>query len=258
VLAAIPMRLALWAFVLMAAWQTCGAFTSLPRHLAQRGMSLTIDDQNAPVADGNTGRWFPARGSEEAATRDCDKITTIAPQVHFLLSLEGEEICTATVAGYDGFPEKYAEALMDVERPPMRTLKLANLRTAKAYRRQGCATAMMDVVEEWLRSKYSPEEVEIMYLEDFSQLLGFYASRGWSSRVPGAEKTLLTKPLHPNKVPRVDLEAVEGLSLRDPIVSIGAISPIVGVVCALGLAVAVNAGFETFVPEVPVDLDFDW
>ena len=75
-----------------------------------------------------------------------------------------------------------------------------------------------------------------MYLEDFSQLRGFYASRGWAARVPGA-KHILTKPLHAKMAPRVDLEGVDDLLLSSPIVSIGAIAPLGGALIAIGLTV---------------------
>ena len=79
-----------------------------------------------------------------------------------------------------------------------------------------------------------------MYLEDFSSLRGFYASRGWATRVEGA-KHILTKPLYPNMAPRVDLGAVDSLSLSSPIMSIGAVAPLGGALVAIALTVALQS-----------------
>ena len=36
----------------------------------------------------------------------------------------------------------------------------------------------------WLRDRYSPDDVEVMYLHDCADVPGFYARRGWQAVVP--------------------------------------------------------------------------
>ena len=158
----------------------------LPHHLTACGMTLMIDAKDAPRAEGSI--WALSRKGHEA------------PEVLFTISLAGKTVCKAQVVGSRGFPTPYAPVL-EAEYYPNgrtheRTLVLSSIKTDEPFRGMGCATALMNAMDEWLRTRYSADEVEVMYLLDHSRMPGFYEHRGWHTTAP-LSWTILTKPLRP-------------------------------------------------------------
>jgi hypothetical protein len=111
---------------------------SLPRHLVNSGMTLAVDDWDAPRVGSDSGWALSLEGHP-------------CPQIDFNLLLAGEVVCTAKVVG-STFPLSYgdqAEILKahGYRMSTHRTLVLSHLATKEAYRRQGCATAVLKAME---------------------------------------------------------------------------------------------------------------
>jgi len=161
----------------------------LPRHLVDFGMRLSVDAQDAPLVEGHA--WAKSRGANEFAPQR-------SPELIFRILLADEEVCAAKIHGCNGFPDIYQPALAAAY-PLMRsnrTLALSSVTTSEPYRRMGCATALLDASEAWLREHYAHDDVEIMWLLDHSRLPNYYTARGWRLTVP-LSWTILTKPLWP-------------------------------------------------------------
>lgn len=178
------MFLPAWSHALASrSWRVAESCPSLPPHLVSRGMTFSVVEGDLPRVEGSG--WALSREGNEAI-----------PGIIFKLSVSGEEVCTAKVLGRCGFPGAYGQLLMDAHLPlrSPRTLELSSIHTVPPYRRLGCATALMDAMEEWLTSVYSRNDVEVMYLHDYSDRPGFYASRGWRAALPSCD-TMLSKRL---------------------------------------------------------------
>lgn len=127
---------------------------SLPHHLVKRGMTLAVDDWDAPRV--SCSEWALSFQGHPC------------PQIDFNLLHSGKLVCTAKVVGTT-FPSCYGDPVEILKAHghrtcTRRTLVLSHLRTDEAYQRQGCATAVLVAMEvrdapRWPVARSSPRLV---------------------------------------------------------------------------------------------------